>query len=290
MSLTATNAAGTNTVTRSGYITVTAAVGTWVTIAFDNFELGMGNYVDGGIDMLRYTGTTLARQGKAAANIQDNSLVASSFYSKAGLNVTRYADLKVEFYYRAVGMETGEDFFLEYFNGTAWVRAATFVAGTNFNNGAYVRGLVSIPRSSFAYPTTAKLRFRCDASDDTDDIYIDQITFSGLLVAGSDTGVENGPDSGPGEVPAPAAVVLGQNHPNPFNPVTQIAFTLPQDGRARLAIYNLRGQRVAVLADGDLAAGEHVVTWDATGLPSGVYFSRLEGPGFSESRKMTLLK
>jgi hypothetical protein len=233
--------------------------------------------------MLRYASTTLARQGKAAANIQDNSAVQSSFYHKAGYSVTRYADLKVEFYYRAVGMETGEDFFLEYFNGTAWVRAATFVAGTNFNNGAYVRGLVSIPRSGFNYPANAKLRFRCDASDDSDDIYIDQITFSGLLLSGSDAG------PGPTQVPAAAAALL-QNRPNPFNPITEVAFTLAQESPVRLTVYNLRGQQVARLVEGTLGAGEHAVTWDATGQPSGVYFYRLEGPGFSESLKMTLLK
>lgn len=290
VTLTATNAAGTNTVTRSGYITVTASVGTWVTITSDNFELGMGNYTDGGIDMMRYTGTTLARQGKCAADIQDNSGNASSFFHKAGINVTRYADMKVEFYFRGVGMEKGEDFFVEYYNGTAWVRAATFVAGTNFTNGAYAQAVVNLPRSSFAYPATARLRFRCDASDDSDDIYIDQITWSGLLMAGTDAGLDNGPGAPPGDSLVPAAAVLEQNRPNPFNPVTQIAFTLPQDCRARLTIYNLRGQQVAELANGQLAAGEHVVTWDATGLPSGVYFSRLEGPGISESRKMTLLK
>lgn len=283
VALTVTNAAGTNTLTRTGYVTVTVAVGTWVTITFDNFEAGMGTYLDGGADMLRYASTTLARQGKAAANIQDNSLVQSSFYHRAGYNVARYADLKVEFYYRAVGMETGEDFFLEYFNGTAWVRAATFVAGTNFNNGAYVRGLVSIPRSNFAYPATAKLRFRCDASDDTDDIYIDQITFSGLLLSGSDAG------PGSTQVPAAAAVLL-QNRPNPFNPITEVAFTLAQESPVRLTVYNLRGQQVARLVEGTLGAGEHTVTWDATGQPSGVYFYRLEGPGFSESLKMTLVK
>jgi subtilisin family serine protease len=90
-------------------------------------------------------------------------------------------------------------------------------------------------------------------------------------------------------VAAPAAV-LQQNQPNPFNPVTQVAFSLPRDGAVRLSVYNLRGQQVAVLAEGELSAGEHVVTWDASAQPSGVYFCRLEGKGISETRKMTLVK
>jgi hypothetical protein len=69
-----------------------------------------------------------------------------------------------------------------------------------------------------------------------------------------------------------------------------VAFNLPRDCNVRLTIYNTRGQQVAVLAEGSLSAGNHSVTWDATGQPSGVYFCRLEGPGINESRKMTLLK
>ena len=89
---------------------------------------------------------------------------------------------------------------------------------------------------------------------------------------------------------APVAAVLEQNRPNPFNPITQIAFNLPRDTEVRLTVYNLRGQQVARLAEGRMSAGEHVVTWDASGQPSGVYFCRLEGSGINESRTMTLVK
>jgi len=85
-------------------------------------------------------------------------------------------------------------------------------------------------------------------------------------------------------------VVLGQNQPNPFNPTTQITFSLPRDSAVTLTVYNVRGQAVAKLADGPMTAGEHAVTWNAADHPSGLYFYRLEGPGFSETRKMTMLK
>ena len=88
----------------------------------------------------------------------------------------------------------------------------------------------------------------------------------------------------------PRAAALAQNQPNPFNPVTQITFSLPRAGAVRLSVYNLRGQPVATLAEGELPAGGHAVTWDATGQPSGVYVYRLVGPGIDEARKMTLLK
>lgn len=91
-------------------------------------------------------------------------------------------------------------------------------------------------------------------------------------------------------VAAVAAAVLEQNQPNPFNPVTRVGFNLPRACAVRLTVYNPRGRQVASLIEGDLPAGSHVATWDATGQPSGVYFCRLEAPGINETRKMTLLK
>jgi PKD repeat protein len=80
------------------------------------------------------------------------------------------------------------------------------------------------------------------------------------------------------------------NYPDPFNPVTVIAFKLPEASQTRLQIFNVQGQRVAVLEDGHLEAGIHRYRWDASQATSGVYFYRLEIPGRMETRKMVLLK
>ncbi len=78
--------------------------------------------------------------------------------------------------------------------------------------------------------------------------------------------------------------------PNPFNPMTEIAFRLPADGRTRLTIYDIRGRAVDVLVDGDLSAGAHSVSWNARSTSGGVYFARLEGPGVRETTKLILIK
>jgi len=83
---------------------------------------------------------------------------------------------------------------------------------------------------------------------------------------------------------------LDQNRPNPFNPSTEISFSLAYSCRATLTVYNIAGQRVAVLADGVLSAGQHTYLFDGSNLGSGVYLYRLETDGYIEARKMLLMK
>lgn len=88
---------------------------------------------------------------------------------------------------------------------------------------------------------------------------------------------------------------LRQNYPNPFNPSTTISFGLPSQAEVRIAVFNIRGQLVSVLADQVYPAGYHQVVWDGTDrqgsqVASGVYFYRLETAETVQSRKMLMLK
>jgi len=76
-------------------------------------------------------------------------------------------------------------------------------------------------------------------------------------------------------VTPPAKIDLFQNFPNPFNPVTTIGYVLPTDSHVRLSVYNLIGQEVASLVDGEEVAGYHQVTWNASSFASGPYISRM---------------
>lgn len=91
-------------------------------------------------------------------------------------------------------------------------------------------------------------------------------------------------------VAAPSTFALAQNYPNPFNPSTTISFALSTAGRVSLKVYNLLGQQVVTLVDGVQSAGTHLVTFNAAGLPSGIYFSRLEQGGQVMTRRMILLQ
>ena len=88
----------------------------------------------------------------------------------------------------------------------------------------------------------------------------------------------------------PEKYSLSQNYPNPFNPVTTIEFSLPQAGKITLAVYNIHGRLVETIAEGEFTPGYFSLTWDASALSSGVYFYRLNAPGFTSVRKCLLIK
>jgi hypothetical protein len=92
------------------------------------------------------------------------------------------------------------------------------------------------------------------------------------------------------EITLPNEYSLSQNYPNPFNPTTTIEFSLRQDGRTTLEVFNILGQVVATLIDENLKAGAYQVRFNASVLPSGVYFYRLRSGEFVGIKKMMLLK
>ncbi|RMD88645.1 MAG: T9SS C-terminal target domain-containing protein [Calditrichaeota bacterium] len=88
----------------------------------------------------------------------------------------------------------------------------------------------------------------------------------------------------------PTEFRLDQNYPNPFNPSTTIRFALPKRSHVSLKLYDLLGREVATLVDEEHEPGEYKVVFEAHGLPSGVYFYRIEAEGFVKTRKLMLLK
>ncbi len=93
----------------------------------------------------------------------------------------------------------------------------------------------------------------------------------------------------------PETFALDDNYPNPFNPSTNIGLSLPQKQEVTLRVFNLLGQEVKTVYQGELDQGHHTLTWDGDNnngesVASGVYFYRLETKDFAESKKMMLLK
>ncbi len=93
-----------------------------------------------------------------------------------------------------------------------------------------------------------------------------------------------------GELETPERIVLKQNYPNPFNPTTQIEFVLSDAAPITLEVYTLHGRKAATLVDEVLSPGRYSVTFDGSGLSSGVYMYRIVSGSFKEVRKMILIK
>ncbi len=94
---------------------------------------------------------------------------------------------------------------------------------------------------------------------------------------------------------APSSYALSNAYPNPFNPETEIRFALPKKSRVLLRVFDAMGRETGLLADGDYPAGRYRVLWeglDRNGnpLPSGVYFFRIDTEGFTDQKKMTLVR
>jgi len=91
------------------------------------------------------------------------------------------------------------------------------------------------------------------------------------------------------DLPVQEKISLGQNFPNPFNSATNISYRINQACQVNLSVYNILGQKLLVLYDGFQQAGQYSVSYNAEGLPSGVYFYRLSDGKSSLTRRMIIL-
>jgi hypothetical protein len=94
----------------------------------------------------------------------------------------------------------------------------------------------------------------------------------------------------PAENSMPAQFGLGQNYPNPFNPTTAVSFQLSAISAVTLKVFDVLGREVSTLVDEVGQPGVYKVQWDGSGMPSGIYFYRLQAGEFVETKKMILLK
>ena len=88
----------------------------------------------------------------------------------------------------------------------------------------------------------------------------------------------------------PIVFTLAQNYPNPFNPSTTIRYALPERSHVTLTVFNTLGQQVVTLVGGEVEAGYHEVTFDASEFASGVYLYRLTTGDYVQTRKVVVLR
>jgi hypothetical protein len=88
----------------------------------------------------------------------------------------------------------------------------------------------------------------------------------------------------------PRSFSLHQNYPNPFNPETKIAFEISEGRHTKITIFNAEGKAIDNLVNKFIFAGVYELSWNASLFPSGIYFYKLETEGFTQTKKMILIK
>lgn len=155
----------------------------------------------------------------------------------------------------------------------------------NTNYGQIGSSSLSTQKQHFEYEFTmsysndlnARVVFNCGQSDGN--VYLDNVSFQEIIESNvSDSKF------------IPIKFKLNHNHPNPFNPSTEIAFELPKNEKVILKVYDLLGREIKTLVNGYRKAGSYRVTFDGSNLPSGVYIYRLQTYSFSQMHKMILMK
>ena len=92
------------------------------------------------------------------------------------------------------------------------------------------------------------------------------------------------------EILIPEDYVLGNSYPNPFNPVTNIQYGIPEPSFITVSVYDINGRLIKVLDEGNKLAGYYTISWNANNIPSGMYFIRFSTPKYNATRKISLIK
>ena len=120
--------------------------------------------------------------------------------------------------------------------------------------------------------------------------HTNQLILRGMLAFMYLDSVRNSLAATPVPLASPTQITLRQNYPNPFNSTTRIEFSLPRAGRVELTVFDILGRETVCVLSGLLPSGMHAVCWNASPLPSGVYFCRLNFGGESQVKRMVLIR
>jgi Zn-dependent metalloprotease len=227
------------------------------------FETGWDGWSDGGSDAARYSGSR-SYEGNYSIRLRDNT--NSSTMTLSNIDVSPYAQVDVEFYFYAWSMENGEDFWLQYYNGSSYTTVAAYARGTSFENGSFYVATVTLDAANYNFVSNARFRFRCDASGNSDYIYIDQVTITGRNSGGSLNGITH-LGGGPQNLVGPQTSEDFDDFKIYPNPVSGniLNVKLVDDSAVSYRIVNMIGQKVL---SGELK--NHQINVES--LKSGLYF------------------
>ncbi|MEM8890403.1 MAG: S8 family serine peptidase, partial [Bacteroidota bacterium] len=194
VTVSAFDAAG-NASAQSSALSVTTASppgGGSTVISANFFETGWEDWNDGGSDASRINNPSNAYEGSYSLRIRDNT--NSSVITTDPFNLAGYSSIEVEFFFRPVGMENGEDFWFQYNDGSGFETVATWVVdNVNISNNTFYTTTVTLSSADFSFVNGGTFRFRNDASVNNDRVYIDAVTITGISGSSNSTGMTYAP-------------------------------------------------------------------------------------------------
>ena len=229
------------------------------------FESGYEGWADGGGDCARVN-TTFSWEGNTSVRLRDNSGVASSMTSPA-YDLAGLGSVELAFYFYSNSMEPGEDFFIRYNDGSGWQTVATYASGSSFDNGQFYQVSLTLNDSEYNLVDGGRFRIQCDASANADQIYVDEVTVTGALIAASTLS----PISLIEPVGSPSistTVVTPEAELTLFpNPAVDLVTVRATDAIQRVIVFDVQGREVLRRN----YEGIETTSLDVSALGSGVY-------------------
>jgi hypothetical protein len=252
-----------------------------ISFASDNFESNYGNWNDGGSDCVR--SRTRPIEGARSVYLRDNT--STSVLTSDAYDMSSLEELTVDFSYYPYSMENGEDFWLQVDNGSGFQTVQAWVSGTDFNNNTLYNESVTITAAG-GFGTNVLVRFRCDASGNSDYVHLDNIVLGGCQTNGARINLGNTRENLTEEAVEADDFAVDVNYevfPNPARGNFNVR--IDEEGyTARLT--SVAGQ---TLLERNLTVGTNNIS--TAKLAGGMYLLVIEGAdGFREVEKVILRK
>ncbi len=240
------------------------------------FETGYDGWTDGGSDCSRINNSERAFEGDFSIRLRDNS--ASSNAISPVLNLTGNTEVSINFQTFAVDMEDGEDYFVEFFNGSSYEVIGRYITGTDFTNGAFFTDTIVLNSGTYNFNANNRFRIRCDASVNNDQVYFDQIIISGDNTRASSPNLPKDPENETEPDTFTENALKNINlYPNPASALLNIEIT--RGSFEEIIISSSTGAIVK-----QLKPEERTFAVDISDFASGMYFVRFV------SKRLTLTK
>jgi hypothetical protein len=238
------------------------------------FETGWDSWIDGGPDVARVSGSN-AWEGQYAIELADNSGAQSAMTTPV-FDLSTAVGLQINFHFKAISMESGEDFWVQYKSGSgAWTTIGSLASGTDFTNGSFYSVIMTVP--NFVPTSAGSFRIQCDASDNNDQVFIDAVIIvklNGTEFIESSVTIQ--------ELQKPVVILeeslqtdegsLLAYYPNPTNGMLNLELSSPASENTFVQILSLTGQSLLTRRT---EIGKIMQQIDVYDLPQGLYLLKV---------------